>query len=744
MLDALGFFALLEVAGLAAAPLAALVFGRLPGAGLGFAKPLGVLLIGWLVWMAGSLGVAGYGPATIAAAFAIVAVAAALVARRQRRLARRVEAVGGPRGVAGRWRRGRLLARALPADDPVRRRLLVGGEAVFALAFAAMALLIGFAPDVWNTEKPMDMAFMAAIENASSFPPPDPWLAGETVNYYYLGHLLLALPAHLLGLEPSVGYNLAVAALFALSAAAAFTLAGTLWAAAAARGADDGGSGPVGAGLAAVALCLVLGNLAGAKAWLDAEGPPGGYDWFAPSRVIEDTINEFPAFSFTLGDLHAHVLAIPFTLLALGFALQVALTGPRGDVAWRSVAEALAAGLAVGSLHAINSWSYPVVAGLLVAAVVVWMRGDGAAGRRAFGLTWAVLVLGASVILLLPFWLDFDPAARGIGGVTDRPGLGEWAGDMALIYGVLAWAILAIYASRVLTAPRPLRVAAWSAVLGAFALSLLAPLDLAGVAALLSLTAVAVHALLSGRLDAPERFLWLLVAGGVSCLLISELVYVRDEFQGGPMYRMNTIFKLGFQAYLLLAVAAACALPWAGRWLPRRAWGVWAAVGAVLLLLGLVYPYAGNYAKRAGFSRTPTLHGLGWLGERAPGDVAAIAWLRENASPEAVILEAVGPDYSAFGHARISTFTGRAAVLGWAGHELQWGHDVGSREADVSELYTTTDVATARSLLSRYGVTHVVSGPIERTDYGDAGLAKWDALGRRVLEREGTTVWRIG
>jgi uncharacterized membrane protein len=315
---------------------------------------------------------------------------------------------------------------------------------------------------------------------------------------------------------------------------------------------------------------------------------------------------------------------------------------------------------------------------------------------------------------------------------------------MALIYGVLAWAILAIYASRVLTAPRPLRVAAWSAVLGAFALSLLAPLDLAGVAALLSLTAVAVHALLSGRLDAPERFLWLLVAGGVSCLLISELVYVRDEFQGGPMYRMNTIFKLGFQAYLLLAVAAACALPWAGRWLPRRAWGVWAAVGAVLLLLGLVYPYAGNYAKRAGFSRTPTLHGLGWLGERAPGDVAAIAWLRENASPEAVILEAVGPDYSAFGHARISTFTGRAAVLGWAGHQLQWGHDVGSREADVSELYTTTDVATARSLLSRYGVTHVVSGPIERTDYGDAGLAKWDALGRRVLEREGTTVWRIG
>ena len=45
MLEALGFFALAEVVGLAAAPLAGLAFGRLPGAGLGFAKPLGLLLV---------------------------------------------------------------------------------------------------------------------------------------------------------------------------------------------------------------------------------------------------------------------------------------------------------------------------------------------------------------------------------------------------------------------------------------------------------------------------------------------------------------------------------------------------------------------------------------------------------------------------------------------------------------------------------------------------------------------------
>jgi YYY domain-containing protein len=741
MLEALGFFAVVEVVGLAAAPLAAVVFGRLPGAGLGLAKPFGLLLVGWLVWMAGSLGIAGYGPLTIVVALVLMAAAGALAALRQRALARRLgeETPEPPRGRLRRWRRGRLLASALPAEDPERVRLLAGAEAVFAVSFAAMALLVSFAPDVWNTEKPMDMAFMNAIEVSSSFPPDDPWMAGETINYYYLGHLLLGMPAHLLGLAPGTGYNLALAALFALSATAVFTVAGTLWAAA--RVPVAGGS--VGTGLAAVALCLVLGNLAGAKEWLDADAPPRGYDWFAPSRVIEDTINEFPAFSFNLGDLHAHLLAIPFTVLALAFALQVALHGPRGDVAWRSVAEALAAGLAVGVLYAINSWSYPVAAGLLVLGVVVWMRGPEAEGRRAFGAVWTGLVLLASVVLVLPFWLEFDPAARGVGAVTEHLGFSEWAGDTALIYGILGWALVAAYVSRLLAARLALRVAVWSAIGAAFVLSALAPLDLAGIAVLAAALAVAVHALLSRRLAAPERFLWAIVAAGVGCVLAPELVYVRDEFDGGDLYRMNTVFKLGFQAYLLLALAAACALPWAGHWLPRRAWTAWASIGAVLLLLGLIYPYAGNYARRDGFASIASLDGLDWLRDRAPGDVAAIDWLRTYAGPSAVVLEAVGPDYSAFGHGRISTFTGRPTVLGWSGHEVQWRHDPGRREEDVRTLYTTSQVGLARELLDRYGISYVVVGPIERADYGSAGLAKWDRLGRRVFDRDGTTIWEV-
>src|SRR5918999_5621218 len=398
MLEALGFFAVVEAIGLAAVPLAGLAFGRLPGAGLGFAKPLGLLLVTWVVWMAGSLGVAPYSTATVLVVIALLAVAGVLAGARRGALAGRL---AEPRR-DGWWARRRAewaAVRALPAADPARRTLWLGSEAVFALAFAAMALLVAYSPDVWGTEKPMDMAFVNAANASGSFPPHDPWMAGEDLNYYYLGHLAMAIVIRIAGTAPDEGYNLALALVAALAAASVFTLAGTLWAAAKPRLGEAVRGGPVLVGVVAVVLCLVLGNLAGVRAWLDAASPPGDYEWFAASRVVPGTINEFPWFSFLLGDVHAHVLAIPFSFVALAFALQVTLHGPRGDAVWRGVAEALAAGLAIGALYAVNSWSYPAAAGLLALAVAVWPRDPASAGRRVYALVWLGVGVVAGVLL---------------------------------------------------------------------------------------------------------------------------------------------------------------------------------------------------------------------------------------------------------------------------------------------------------------------------------------------------------
>src|SRR4051794_1146669 len=257
MLAALGLLIAIEVVGLLAAPLAALVLGRLPGAGLGFSKVLGLLLVTWLIWLAASLHVAGYGVPLIVGVLIGLAVVSALVALRLHSLGTRLEGEGR--------KSKRLLRLALPLDDPVRRRLFWGGEVVFAVVYALGALLASFAPDVWTTEKPMDMGFINAVNQSGTFPPHDPWMSGESLNYYYLGHVVLAWPIKILGLAPDAGYLLSWGLLMGLTATAVYAFAGTLWAAAREMGippipaAPRGG--PVAAGLVAAALVTVLGNL---------------------------------------------------------------------------------------------------------------------------------------------------------------------------------------------------------------------------------------------------------------------------------------------------------------------------------------------------------------------------------------------------------------------------------------------------------------------------------------------------
>ena len=141
----------------------------------------------------------------------------------------------------------------------------------------------------------MDMAFLSALNRADTFPPPDPWLAGADLNYYYLGHLAMAVLVKLTAVEATRGYNLALATVVALTASATFTLAGTLW------GVARGPRGAVAAGLGAVGLVVVAGNLEGARLLVAETASLIDYPWFEASRVVPDTINEFPWFSFLVG-----------------------------------------------------------------------------------------------------------------------------------------------------------------------------------------------------------------------------------------------------------------------------------------------------------------------------------------------------------------------------------------------------------------------------------------------------------
>jgi YYY domain-containing protein len=713
MLDALLFLGLIEVLGLAAIPLAGAVFARIPGGGLGFAKPLGLLLATWLTWMAGSLGIPYSVPTAVLAAVLV--------------------------GVLGMVVR----LRGDPPDRALRRSLWIWSEVVFVVAFAGMALLAAYSPDVWFFERPMDMMFVSSVNAADTFPPHDPWMAGEDVNYYYFGHLVAAWLIRLTGVDPAVGYNLAIAAYFALTMTAVFAFSASLWAGARARATARPRS-PIVVGLGAAGASMLLGNIASAAKLVTHDGPLRQFDWFNTTRVIDPphTINEFPLFSWVLGDLHGHVMALPFTVLALAFALQFALAGPGVLRDRRRILELVLAGIAIGVLYAINSWSYPVVLGLALLALAVWARD----GRRAQWKTAAiggVVLVAVSLLSMLPFHLSFDPAAKGVGWVTHREEFDVWARSALYTVGVFLWVVIVALMVRLARTRSPWRNLAWGAAGLLLAGTALASKDLSGPLLVAAALSASLRAMLAKRLTAPERFVWLLAAGGLTCLLINDTVYVKDPFDGGPYNRMNTVFKMGFQAWLLLALASAPLAALLDTWLPRWPRRIFAGVLFALVGVSLAFPYAGTYSRKNAFSEAPHLDGQRWLARTAPGDIAAIEWLRDHTPGDAVVLESVGDDYSSFGHARISTYTGRPTVLGWFSHEIQWAHNPVGRREEVQAAYADSAGDTARALLGKYGVDYVVVGPLERTDYGDAGIPKWDRLGKRVFDRQGTTVWRV-
>jgi uncharacterized membrane protein len=261
------------------------------------------------------------------------------------------------------------------------------------------------------------------------------------------------------------------------------------------------------------------------------------------------------------------------------------------------------------------------------------------------------------------------------------------------------------------------------------------------------------------RAEAPELALLGLTAVGSGLILIAEFFYIQDVFNG----RFNTLFKVYYQVWTLLGVAAAVGVALAWRWsehvpVARRAVGV--AV-ATALVAGLAYPVVSirGWTTWEGPREWRGLDGAAFIGDSAPGDLAAIRWLADNATADDVILEAPGCSYQINGGVptnRFSAFTGVPAIVGWGGHESQWRGgqpellgELGARQSQVATLYDTLDPM----LLDRYGVTLIAAGSFEREGAGGAcalagpfpsvqGQGFPGPGWSEVFSQDGATIWR--
>jgi uncharacterized membrane protein len=227
---------------------------------------------------------------------------------------------------------------------------------------------------------------------------------------------------------------------------------------------------------------------------------------------------------------------------------------------------------------------------------------------------------------------------------------------------------------------------------------------------------------------------------GTLLIMGPDFLYLRDNFG----YRINTVFKFYYEAWILLSLVAAFAVAVMLFELRRSASIVYITIMFIVLGAGLVYPVFSLPSKTDNFKEAHpeqrTLNGDAYLASSMPDDYQAIQFMKQL--DQGVVAEAVGDSYSEY--ARISTFTGLPTVLGWPNHEGQW-RDLalqGTRKDDIQTLYTTPDWVTTQGIIDRYQIRYIVVGNLERTTY-QVNEEKFSRFLKPIFQQGSITVYEV-
>lgn len=682
------WWATLLLIGVVGWPLVSVVFDKWQNKGYLLAKAGGLLLISFVVWIMGSLRIMEFGLASIGVAMLIVGVVGVYV---KRKLA------------AEKWQ--------------FNWRSWAGEELFFLGALIFWSWVKAHEPSLSGLEKFMDFGFTRSILRGGYFPPADMWFSGEPINYYYFGHLMMAVISKISNVSLEWGFNLMLASLFGMCLTMSYGIGREL------LSKLDGRSKVLGAALIAF-LVTASGNLhtiyAFTKGYLGEDNPPPFWQIWSPlkknkltegmnsywypnaTRFIPYTIHEFPAYSFVVSDIHGHVLSIPIVLALLALTIQYFIKEKKVKM-WQAGVYGAIAGMAFMT-NALDGLIYIALFALMQIMQEI----------RNHSKSWflPILIAGMTfVVVTLPFTLNFKPFVNGVAVNCPPASMAESK------YGPIIFETV----DKCQKSPVWMMLVLWGFFLfNGIGLWMVAEKDTEHKKQLLT---------------------WSAFAFGL--IVFAEFFYFKDIYP--QHFRSNTMFKLGYQAFIIMSIVSGYTISQIIGQKTRSFWSrLWLVVLVPLIFLISIYPYFAVRSYFGGLKNYQGIWGLGFLEQKYPDDLRAIKWLNINVDGQRVILEAAGDSYTDY--ERISTFTGLPTVAGWAVHEWLWrgSYDpIAKRAGEVQSIYESSDFELTRMLLGKYKVSYVIVGELEREKYPDLNESKLANLGKIVFASGNTRIYEV-
>lgn len=738
----LQWWLVLFLLGVGFAPVTFRLFTKFFDKGYIFSRLIGLLLVGYVVFVLGVFHIATFSFTTMLSVAIILSLASFFICKQQWEL----------------WHIIKKLWFTFALE-----------EALFLAVLFMWAYIHSFSPDIHGLEKYMDFGFVNAFLRSKYLPPTDMWFPPYTINYYYFGHLLTAMLTRFSGLPSYITFNLMLSTIVAFCFTQTFSLGANLYYHLVKNDTLIKFK-LILSGILTACLVTFAGNLHILYAFFQPyknDSPqslwqlpfkpfsfPNDYWYPNATRFIYHTIHEFPMYSWTVADLHGHVLDIPFVLLSIAFLFSLLVGHHEGKEIKLSQLfqiqplHLLFIGLLLACMYMTNAWDgiiYWLLAGMTLLVIhgqklplykktfgkeapigniqnkrlyFLYLKGWHIPWGRDIAIS--LLVITAALFLFsTPYNIHFKPFASGIGVIcapdflTKIGKIGPFLFEPDHCQRSYWWELLTLYGF-------------FYFFVATFCLFILR----------------------SKKHTQTDVFVLLLIILSTFLIFIPEFFYLKDIYP--TYYRANTMFKLVFQAFIMLSLCSGyiivrMALLIIHQKIKQRIFTIsFLVIAAILVCLVMTYPYFAVTAYYNDFKLYQGLDGIEYLKTLYPDDYAAILWLNTTVKGQPVILEAQGDSYTDY--ERISANTGLPTILGWTVHEWLWRgtYDIPApRITEVKTIYETPDLQIAKQLLTKYHVHYVYVGTLEYQKYTQLHEQKFNQLGHIVFQHGTTKIYQV-